>query len=136
MKLTILVVRGNFVNFIKLWFTAQKAEMPFSKILFLGHFLLRTRVICVLGLILVTIWFETVDKSKEKPGIHENDGLEIERLIFYSSFSVRQVLEAMDKDSGILIRSLQVDGGMTKNDLLMQLQADLAGIPVSKFKSD
>ena len=43
-----------------------------------------------------------------------------------------QLLEAMDRDSGISIRSLQVDGGMTANKLLMQLQADLTGIPVGE----
>ena len=44
-----------------------------------------------------------------------------------------QLLEAMDKDSGIAIKSLQVDGGMTGNSLLMQLQSDLTGIPVGKL---
>ena len=39
----------------------------------------------------------------------------------------------MSKDSGIPINSLQVDGGMTANTLLMQLQADLTGIPVGRL---
>jgi glycerol kinase len=43
-----------------------------------------------------------------------------------------QILEAMNKDSGIAMASLQVDGGMTKNNLLMQLQADLSGVQVGK----
>ena len=46
-----------------------------------------------------------------------------------------QLLEAMNQDSGIPITSLQVDGGMTKNALLMQLQSDLIGIPVGTFYS-
>jgi glycerol kinase len=40
------------------------------------------------------------------------------------------VLEAMRADSGIALKELRVDGAGSKNDLLMQMQADLAGIPV------
>lgn len=39
----------------------------------------------------------------------------------------------MHKDCKIPLDKLQVDGGMTSNNLLMQLQADLCGIPVSKY---
>jgi glycerol kinase len=39
----------------------------------------------------------------------------------------------MNKDSGFPLTRLQVDGGMTTNNLLMQLQADLVGIEVGKF---
>lgn len=46
------------------------------------------------------------------------------------SFQTRDILEAMDKDSGYPLSRLQVDGGMTTNNLLMQLQADLVGITV------
>lgn len=42
------------------------------------------------------------------------------------------MLEAMVKDSGTNLSMLQVDGGMTVNNLLMQLQADLTGITVGK----
>ncbi|XP_071175646.1 glycerol kinase-like isoform X1 [Mytilus edulis] len=45
-------------------------------------------------------------------------------------FQTRELLEAMVKDSKIPLESLQVDGGMTINNLLMQLQADLMGIGV------
>lgn len=38
----------------------------------------------------------------------------------------------MNKDSGIPLTQLQVDGGMTSNRLLMQLQADILCIPVGK----
>lgn len=48
-------------------------------------------------------------------------------------FQTRDILEAMNKDCGIPLEKLQVDGGMTSNNLLMQLQADLIGISVSKF---
>ena len=44
-----------------------------------------------------------------------------------------QLLEAMNEDSGIPLKSIQVDGGMTANNLLMQLQADLMGINVGKW---
>ncbi|HUO83748.1 MAG TPA: glycerol kinase GlpK [Thermoanaerobaculia bacterium] len=45
-----------------------------------------------------------------------------------------EVLEAMHLDSGIAIRELRVDGGGSTNDLLMQIQADLAGIPVLRTR--
>uniref|UniRef100_A0A0K8SKA2 Probable glycerol kinase n=1 Tax=Lygus hesperus TaxID=30085 RepID=A0A0K8SKA2_LYGHE len=45
-------------------------------------------------------------------------------------FQTRDILEAMAKDCGTPLYKLQVDGGMTANNLLMQLQADLCGIPV------
>ncbi|KAL1124213.1 hypothetical protein AAG570_001983, partial [Ranatra chinensis] len=45
-------------------------------------------------------------------------------------FQTRDILEAMRKDCGVPLTKLQVDGRMTSNSLLMQLQADLCGIPV------
>ncbi|XP_071806596.1 glycerol kinase-like isoform X1 [Asterias amurensis] len=45
-------------------------------------------------------------------------------------FQTKELLDAMDQDSGIPLVRLQVDGGMTANQLLMQLQADLLNIPV------
>ncbi|KAL0274388.1 UNVERIFIED_CONTAM: hypothetical protein PYX00_006831 [Menopon gallinae] len=45
-------------------------------------------------------------------------------------FQTRDILEAMNKDCGIPLTKLLVDGKMAQNNLLMQLQADLAGIPV------
>ena len=46
------------------------------------------------------------------------------------AFQVADVLDAMAADSGVPVAELRVDGGATVNDLLMQLQADLAGVPV------
>ena len=40
------------------------------------------------------------------------------------------VFSAMANDSGIALRELRVDGGASRNDLLMQLQADFLGVPV------
>lgn len=45
-------------------------------------------------------------------------------------FQTRDILEAMHKDCGFSLTKLHVDGKMTSNDLLMQLQADVIGIPV------
>ncbi|CAH2061830.1 unnamed protein product, partial [Iphiclides podalirius] len=45
-------------------------------------------------------------------------------------FQTRDILEAMNKDCGMPLSKLHVDGKMTSNDLLMQLQADLIGMPV------
>jgi glycerol kinase len=48
------------------------------------------------------------------------------------AFQVSDVLRAMDADTGIPCRELRVDGGAAANDLLMQFQADLLGIPVHR----
>src|SRR5258706_15100624 len=40
----------------------------------------------------------------------------------------------MEKDAGITLSELRVDGGATENDLLMQFQADLLGVPVVRPK--
>ncbi|XP_049802041.1 glycerol kinase-like isoform X1 [Schistocerca nitens] len=47
-------------------------------------------------------------------------------------FQTRDILEAMKKDCGFPLRKLKADGTMTQNDLLMQLQADICGIPVAR----
>ena len=46
------------------------------------------------------------------------------------AYQTRDVLEAMEEDSGIDVRELRVDGGMVANELLMQFQADQLGVPV------
>jgi glycerol kinase len=46
------------------------------------------------------------------------------------AYQTRDVLEAMEKDSGIPIKELRVDGGMVANELLMQFQADQLGVSV------
>jgi glycerol kinase len=45
-------------------------------------------------------------------------------------FQTRDVLDAMANDSGVRLDVLKVDGGAASNDLLMQSQADLLGVPV------
>jgi glycerol kinase len=47
-----------------------------------------------------------------------------------TAYQSREVVEAMNQDSGVDLESLKVDGGMVGNDLLMQFQADLLGVPV------
>jgi glycerol kinase len=47
-----------------------------------------------------------------------------------TAFQTREVLKAMEKDSGIPLAVLRADGGMVVNELLMQFQADILGIPV------
>jgi len=47
-----------------------------------------------------------------------------------TAFQTREVLEAMERDSGIKLDSLRVDGGMVENNLLMQFQADILNRPV------
>ncbi|MDN5656012.1 glycerol kinase GlpK [Brevibacterium sandarakinum] len=46
------------------------------------------------------------------------------------AFQSREVLDAMDLDSGVALTELKVDGGMVANETLMQFQADLLGVPV------
>jgi glycerol kinase len=47
-------------------------------------------------------------------------------------YQSRDVSEAMEQDSGVHLDVLKVDGGVTANDLAMQLQADILGVPVSR----
>ena len=47
-----------------------------------------------------------------------------------TSWQTREVVDAMFQDSGVRITQLKVDGGMTANNLLMQHQADVLGVPV------
>ena len=49
-----------------------------------------------------------------------------------TAFQTREVVEAMEKDSGIALDVLRVDGGMVDNFLLMQFQADILNRPVVK----
>ena len=47
-----------------------------------------------------------------------------------TAFQSREVIDAMNADSGVPLTSLKVDGGMTGNELLMQFQADILNVPV------
>lgn len=51
-----------------------------------------------------------------------------------TAFQTREVLDAMNKDSGVNLTALKVDGGMVFNDLLMQFQSDILGVPVVRPK--
>jgi glycerol kinase len=48
------------------------------------------------------------------------------------AYQTRDVVECVQQDSGVTLASLRVDGGATANDFLMQLQADLLGVPVER----
>jgi glycerol kinase len=48
------------------------------------------------------------------------------------AYQTRDVVEAMERDSGVRLEVLKVDGGVTANNLAMQLQADILGVPVSR----
>ncbi|GAA2110322.1 glycerol kinase GlpK [Actinomadura alba] len=47
-------------------------------------------------------------------------------------YQTRDVVEAMQQDSGVVLDVLRVDGGITANELCMQMQSDILGVPVSK----
>ncbi len=51
-----------------------------------------------------------------------------------TAYQTRDVLDAMKADSGVELKALKVDGGMTMNDTLMQFQADIVGVPVVRPK--
>jgi glycerol kinase len=51
-----------------------------------------------------------------------------------TAFQTREVLDAMNADSGVDLTELKVDGGMIANELLMQFQADILGVPVVRPK--
>ncbi len=48
------------------------------------------------------------------------------------AYQTRDVLDAMEKDSGISLTALRVDGGASANDLLMQFQSDMLDVPVER----
>src|SRR5690606_18504087 len=50
------------------------------------------------------------------------------------AFQSTELIEAMGADSGIALQELRVDGGATASNLLMQVQADLLGVPVVRPK--
>ena len=47
-----------------------------------------------------------------------------------TAWQTREVLDAMEKDSGVYLKALKVDGGMVFNNTLMQFQSDVLGVPV------
>jgi glycerol kinase len=51
-----------------------------------------------------------------------------------TAFQTREVLDAMNKDSGVPLAALKVDGGMVFNETLMQFQSDILGVPVIRPK--
>ncbi|MCP5037337.1 MAG: glycerol kinase, partial [Rhodobacteraceae bacterium] len=51
-----------------------------------------------------------------------------------SAYQTRDIVEAMNKDSGVELTRLKVDGGMVGNELLMQFQSDILGVPVIRPK--
>ncbi len=48
------------------------------------------------------------------------------------AYQTRDVIDCMEKDSGIKNKEIKVDGGACKNDFLMQFQADILGVPVRR----
>jgi glycerol kinase len=48
------------------------------------------------------------------------------------AFQSRDLVEAMRRESGVRVRELRVDGGASRNDFLMQFQADLLGVPIRR----
>ncbi len=51
-----------------------------------------------------------------------------------TAYQTREVLDAMEKDSGVKLTTLKVDGGMVFNELLMQFQSDVLSVPVIRPK--
>jgi glycerol kinase len=48
------------------------------------------------------------------------------------AFQIADILDAMETDSGVPLKELRVDGGAASNNLLMQMQADALGVPVTR----
>jgi glycerol kinase len=63
-----------------------------------------------------------------------NKGHVARAVLEATAFQVREVVEAMEQDSGIDLQVLRADGGMVKNELLMQFQSDILGRPVVRPK--
>jgi glycerol kinase len=56
---------------------------------------------------------------------YTNKGHLARAVLEATAFQTREVVEAMEEDSGSALETLRVDGGMVANDLLMQFQADI-----------
>lgn len=50
-------------------------------------------------------------------------------------YQTRDIVEVMARDAGVRLKDLRVDGGMTQNNLLLQLQSDILGIPISNVQA-
>ncbi len=50
------------------------------------------------------------------------------------AYQTREVADAMEADAGVTLKTLKVDGGMVDNELLMQIQADVLGVSVTRPK--
>lgn len=61
---------------------------------------------------------------------YANKGHLARAVLEATAYQTREVLDAMEKDSGIHLATLRTDGGMVGNDLLMQFQADILNRPV------
>jgi glycerol kinase len=65
---------------------------------------------------------------------YANKGHIARAVLEATAFQTREVLDAMEKDSQIKLQNLKVDGGMVKNELLMQFQADILNVSVVRPK--
>jgi glycerol kinase len=65
---------------------------------------------------------------------YANKGHLARAVLEATGYQTRDVLDAMERDSGVKLTNLRVDGGMAVNDLLMQFQADVLGVPVTRPK--
>jgi glycerol kinase len=63
---------------------------------------------------------------------YANKGHVSRAVLEAAAYQTRDVLDAMQSDSGVKLTGLKVDGGMAVNDLLMQFQADVLDVPVTR----
>ncbi len=63
-----------------------------------------------------------------------NSGHLARAVLEATAYQTVEVLEAMNKDSGVPLTALKVDGGMVHNQTLMQFQSDILGVPVIRPK--
>ncbi len=65
---------------------------------------------------------------------YANKGHLARAVLEATAYQTREVLDAMEKDSGVKLTALKVDGGMVFNELLMQFEADILDVPVIRPK--
>jgi glycerol kinase len=65
---------------------------------------------------------------------YTNKGHIARAVLEATAYQTREVLDAMEKDSGVRLTALKVDGGMVFNELLMQFQANILAVPVIRPK--
>jgi len=77
-------------------------------------------------------WYDNVKGTIWGLTAHTQKGHIARATLEATCFQTKAILDAMEKDAGVKLEALAVDGGMSNSDLCMQIQADVIQIPVDR----